>query len=387
MRDTIRDTLTPSRVGLLSWAFAAVLMGSVGLGSYTFSSSSFTPTHGYSVSGLTLPPAGDVGSTASINRSEEIEILGFSGNARGLTALEKSQIAVLQEQIVRLRRRLSTMTEQNDGYSRRLAALESELGTAPAMASHNGPSAMDAPSATFLNSKNSLSLAGTNQIKRPMAPLPKPTRLSATQSTDQKLASNIPANPEAVHSERRPASRRINIHTGQQPRQTLNQYGAQEPVRIVELPFADDQLLVTGSIPKQVNVEATESFDSTPTRTTVQPKIIEPSDASGRLRGGGQSTLKRSDFGAVVGHFSSLAEAASAWTKFREQNEERMRDLRPIIKSRNEQGGVSLMVGPFANAADAAAACFYLLDVTDLCQPALYSGDPLVASAEFPNQG
>lgn len=388
IRDNIRDTLTPSRVGLLSWAFAAVVMGTVGLASYKFSTSSFTLPNNYLVTGLPLPPAGDVGSTASIgssSRREIVEILGTSQSSGGLTALEKSQIAVLQEQIVRLRRRLSTMSEQNDGYSRRIAALESGLGAPESRTVSSSPASMEMPSASFLKTKEPLGFAGANAVKRPMAPLPKPQRF-AQANREQMPVAGLPSGSELRPSDRRPASRRINIHTGQQPQAPAVHIPMQEPVRIVDLPLIGDTPVVTGSIPKQVNVEAREGFDSTPTRTTAQPKVIEPSDASGTLRGGGQSTLKRSDFGAVVGHYSTLAEAANAWAKFREQNEDRMRDLRPMIKNRMAQGGVSLLIGPFGNAADAAAACFYLLDVTDLCQPALYSGDPLIASANFPNQ-
>jgi len=61
-----------------------------------------------------------------------------------------------------------------------------------------------------------------------------------------------------------------------------------------------------------------------------------------------------------------------------------MRDLRPLIKSSDARDGVSLLVGPFGNAADAAAACYYLLNVTDLCQPALFAGTPMVTASEFP---
>ena len=44
-------------------------------------------------------------------------------------------------------------------------------------------------------------------------------------------------------------------------------------------------------------------------------------------------------------------------TRFKTQNVERMRDLRPLLMPRQtDEGGVALMVGPFANAADAAVA-------------------------------
>ncbi|MEL7528788.1 MAG: hypothetical protein AAFN16_23680, partial [Pseudomonadota bacterium] len=69
-------------------------------------------------------------------------------------------------------------------------------------------------------------------------------------------------------------------------------------------------------------------------------------------------------------------------------NEERMRDLRPLLMEKQTgEGGIALMIGPFANAADASVACLHLLDVTELCRPALYAGDPLVTAAEFRETG
>ncbi|WP_420415510.1 hypothetical protein [Roseibium sp.] len=391
MRDTIRDTLTPSRVGLLSWAFAALAMGTVGMASYKFSSTSLSPPQtAYRISGIQLPPDGDVTATGSIRsgtRGEPIEVLRLPGETSSgtLSALEQSQITVLQEQIARLRRRLSTMSAQNDAYSRRLAALEAEIANPAERASGTKPGAKSQTTASFLSGSSSRELADASHVKRPMAPLPKPTKMADASAAKPALMASAETMKDEQAAGRRPASRRINLHTGQRAPELPIPASQQAPVKIVQLPPADTNgSLATGSIPQQPGLQPLQEFDSTPASTTLRPKVIAPSDAAGTLRGGGRSTLKRSDFGAIVGHFSSLAEAANAWSKFKEQNEERMRDLRPLIKNRSAQGGVSLLVGPFGNAADAAAACFYLLDVTDLCQPALYAGAPMIAASDFP---
>lgn len=391
MRDNIRDTLTPSRVGLLSWAFAAIAMGSVGMASYKFSSSSLdTSQTAYRVSGIQLPPGGDVTTTASIRgggRGGPIEVLNLPGDSssRRLSALEQSQITVLQEQIARMRRRLSTLSEQNAGYSRRLATLEAELAKSSETIAAGAENTAGAGTASFLSGSHSRELADASHVKRPMAPLRKPSQMASRLAADPMITASARPVTGTQSAEPRPASRRIDLHTGQRAPQLPGSAPAQAPVKIVELPPAGSTApTVTGSIPQAAGLQPLEEFDSTPAGTTLRPKVISPSDAAGTLRGGGRSTLKRSDFGAIVGHYSSLAEAANAWSKFKEQNEERMRDLRPLIKNRSSQGGVSLLVGPFGNAADAAAACFYLLDVTDLCQPALYAGTPMIAASDFP---
>ncbi|MEP3047845.1 MAG: SPOR domain-containing protein [Roseibium sp.] len=346
-------------------------MGTVGLASYQFGApalkrSGFTS----GLAGITLPPTGDVTSTASIKprgTNSRIEVISMpapsvsGSNGR----LEQSQIAVLQEQIVGLRRRLSALSEQNVAYSRRIAALESgsESGGARLLPSANTRPTENQPM------ELEPSLAGAT--KKFMAPLPKPRGMIAYNQQSEKALEQ-------------PAPRRIRMHTGQQNNYAIPTLSAPEPVRIVELPKSTGEPISTGSINPESGVQLSVNFDSTPTTNVGQPKIIEPSGAAGRLHGSGQNVLKRSDFGAVVGNYASLAEAANAWEKFKEQNEERMSGLRPLISDQSfTDSGYSLLVGPFGNAADAAAVCFQLLEVTEYCHPALYAGDPLVATADF----
>jgi uncharacterized small protein (DUF1192 family) len=386
VRENIRDTFTPSRVGVLSWAFAAIVMGSIGMASYKFGSSTsgFAPA-GTRVAELPLPPAGDIRSTASIRSytsPNAVEVLHLPAQtaSQETLGLDQSQISVLQDQIARLRRRLSTISEQNDGYSRRIAALESELSRPVAAIPAQG-NQTSSTTASFMKDPGVPDLADATDIKRPMAPLPKPHALDDTKTAGLEApASSDPQN------ERRPPSRRITIYSGQATPAYEPPIASQAPVKIVQLPSADTSPATTGSIRQADNLLPQDDFDTTPAGTSLRPKIIVPSDGVGTLRGGGSSTLRRSDFGAIVGHYTSLAEAANAWSNFREQNEERMQDLRPLIKERSADGGVSLLIGPFGNAADAAAACYYLLDVTNVCQPALYNGAPMVSAADFPQQ-
>lgn len=406
IRDLVRDTFTPSRVGLLSWAFAAGLMGTVGLASYQFSyqHSTFTLA-GRAPGGLALPPGGDVETTASISRSApEIDVMQLPHDAAPSQAMDinQGQIAVLQKEVIGLRRRLSALSEQNVAYSRRIAALEKQVAhdklagsgqqvDAGDMTAEPGPGVVITRAPVF------------------QPPLPKtaPRSQENPETATAPMMRNAPQAAPSVVVAQQTASSSPELQR-QSPPRLISLYNSaedlaepsgettnpEEPVRIVQvmpatppqvrLPDSSTPPVSTGSIPTQAQDTLPEVFDATPTQTALRPKVITPSSPSGRLRGGGDRHLKRSDFGAIIGHYRTSAGAAKAWADFKAQNSERMRDLQPLLMQRQtDEGGIALMVGPFANAADAAVACLHLLDVTELCHPALFAGDPLVTAAEF----
>jgi hypothetical protein len=381
-------------------------MGTIGLASYQFSTAprQFTPKFDFP-SGLSLPPAGGVGTTASISKSPggklpiEVMRLPDGGQDAPLSDLSQSQIEVLQKEIVGLRRRLSALAEQNVAYSRRIAALEKEAAVSklPGSDIKNGAGPAE-PSPGVVRSEAATATPMASLPVPPVSPKmevdvikPAPAISAADGRTIRKDLS-----PEALPEVSRVPPRMISMVSGTgQTNAPSNDFNPAEPVRIVDLPQVElpppgDAPEATGSIPLTVEETAPsplpspEAFDATPTQTTSRPTVVTPSSPAGRLHGGSDSKLKRSDFGAIIGHYSSTAAAAKAWADFKNQNVERMRDLRPLLMERTApQGGIALMVGPFANAADAAVACLQLLDVTELCHPALFAGDPLVTAAEF----
>ncbi len=392
-REIVRETFTPSRVGLMTWAFAALVMGTVGLASYQFGSMDVRPAGSTQfTSGIFLPPDGPVGTTGSIagaGHGIPVEVLNLphSGTPLREADLNQSQIEVLQKEIVGLRRRLSALSEQNIAYSRRIAALEKEMAASKVEKEAELPvgkisqPAMTAPEPGMVTPI----APAVSEDKAPSAAVVPARKKHPGQFAD---ASPDLANPEhdaAVSqpspSESRPNVSQTRVSTPVIPDPALD---TREPVRIVALPDAEGTPATTGSIPPQDDPADHPGIE--PAATNPKPVIISPSDPAGRLRGDGEMQLKRSDFGAVVGRYRDLAEATKAWADFKEQNEERMRDLRPlIVRSQSSSGAVSLIVGPFANAADAAVACLHLLDVTELCHPAIYAGEPLVAAADFPD--
>jgi len=376
-------------------------MGTVGLASYQFSylDADFMPRVG-ARGGVALPSGGDVEATASVAATtrRDIAVEGIPAVPRDAAGpgldVSQGQIDVLQREVVGLRRRLSALSEQNLAYSRRIAALERQV----AVARLSGASVP-------ASSKDTTAEPGPGVVITTAAPQQPPTATEVPQSAASPTET-------AAKSQDAPVGVAAEAATGTQPRTTtprlISLYRTdgdtatssagpidpKEPVRIVrqspavlpviDLPEPSAAPLTTGSIPTLTEATLPDAFDATPTQTTARPKIIEPSAPAGRLRGGGDIQLKRSDFGAIIGHYRTNAAAAKAWADFKTQNAERMRDLRPLLMQRQtEEGGVALMVGPFANAADAAVACLHLLDVTELCHPALYAGDPLVTAAKF----
>ncbi|POF30093.1 hypothetical protein [Roseibium marinum] len=406
VREMIRETFTPSRVGVLSWAFAAVIMGTVGLASFQFGGQAMLSSSKRMLTGtFTLPPGGDVSTTASIRSvgtSTPVEIMRMPatesyGDAAGLT---RSQIEVLQRELVGLRRRLSALSEQNLTYSRRIAALEQEVAVTKLSGSaHSGSGdamnpAEPGPGVIITKAAPETGRLQGGSGRATPAPVanaapdrPEAAPESAPEAA-MKARSMQAALREAQVSRPSPESvpRRISIYREQKPSASIPgvDINTQDPVRIVSLPDADGNPQTTGSIPPQSAGPAPEAFDATPTSTSPQPMVVAPSKPAGKFNGRGASQVNRSDFGAVIGHYETEAAAAAAWARFKEQNRDRVHDMHPLLTKRlDAKGGIALLVGPFANAADAAVACLHLLDVAALCHPTLFAGESLVTTAEF----
>jgi hypothetical protein len=358
-------------------------MGTVGLASYQFGTQPFTlaPAKLFP-SGVSLPPAGDVQTTASIEQRTPVEIYQVHDNEIRFPSknLEQSQIEVLQKEIAGLRRRLIALSEQNANYSRRISELEKQASIGSSAQTgdrteNTGPAIEPVPG-VIKTDVQPPSRPHSEIVIDPSSTVP----LGA--KSEQEVAGSIAATPDEDPQTRQQPSRVVALD---QKTEATASKGAPveispEPVRIVTLPQETDEQVTTGSIPDPAQDPASDTFDLSPAQTVQAPTIVTPSEPSGRVNG----QIKRSDFGAVIGHYSSTAAAAKAWADFKSQNDERMRDLRPLLLERQiAEGGISLLVGPFGNAADAAIACLQLLETTELCHPAVYAGDSLVTAAEF----
>lgn len=336
-REQVRETFTPQRLSVAGWAVAAILFGTVGMASFKFSNdpSNFDQRFMAGGGGLPLPAAGPVSTTASVSNAYNIEVADPQTDAvAGMGQKEiDSHLETLQLQIAAMRRRIETLSEQNRVYSTRIAALERDLRPGDAMMTGSVPRSSDSMTVGTAIQEDAMKAAvhETARANRDSVDRIKNKVQAATTDTKFKLP--------------------------------------QQPVRLVKLPDATGAPQSTGSIPPGAGVT---------TLPESKPQIIQPSKPVGRFGGPGASGLNSSTFGAAIGTYESRESAMVAWSEFKYQNEERMRDLEAMVAPGADGGeSVTLLVGPFGNAADAAVACLRLLEVSDKCHPALFTGDPL----------
>jgi hypothetical protein len=356
-RDIIKETLTPQRLSVMSWAFAAIFFGCLGLAAFHFGYTNSRSSNLYA--GAKLPPSGPISSTGSIGLNGQDVSLGVlpSRNGKMVTSdvqMEGGQIQTLQLELVALRRRLSMLSEQNQAYSRRISALESTLESQNAEAPGDMNVASEKP--------ETAARPETQQVSSPPMPQKRPQAAAANTAVEV-----VPA-PETMPELSAKAEKEAVV--GSAEKKTF------EPVRFVQLPEISDQPVTTGSINPQPVPEPSEPL----------PLLVVPSTPSGRVSGSGKAAIGRTDFGAVVGRYDTPEAAAEAWQAFKTENSERMRDIRPVVTaSEMNPGQFDLLVGPFANAANAAVACLQLLEITDTCHPALFIGQDLPVIAKNQN--
>ncbi|MBD8890731.1 hypothetical protein [Roseibium litorale] len=359
-RDLVTQALTTQRVFVSCWALGAIFAGSMGLAAYNFGTGRLDLN---TYAGVRLPPPGDVSTTASIGR-DDIQVYP---SQRSQFPQNTSHINALQSELATLRMRLTTLAQQNERYSARIAKLESQASLP------QGPGLAKSPDGG----------AGDNQkpaaVKTPMQAKtgPEPARTepkSASETLPHRKVETLPA-PETLTGQ---AFRRGN------PEQTAPladvsgtlapkhaEASKPDPVRFAVnnalLPPVDGTPSETGSIPQQ-DVPDPEA----------KPSLVVPGQASGRVSGSEGTSVRRTDFAVIVGHFKDESAAKTAWRNFEHQNADRMRGMQArLMPSELNPGELDLLLGPFANAADAAVACLKLLDISGACRPAFFAGNEL----------
>lgn len=324
----------------IAWAFVwgagAVLFAAVAVGSYFFATADRTANRLYA--SLPLPPvAGDVTTTGAIAADGETVEFSVYPSGGGLvaqqsTARMQSEIATLRREIAGLRRNLSVLESQNDGLSRRLAAIESgEHASTPPEGSEDAEA-----------------------LAHPPAP--------ATQDKTKPRVDTLPAPDLQDFS---------NIHREGEGKPAASGVDPAAPVRIVALPPADDPATV-GSIPAEAPSPPHETREHTAPALSVAPP-------AGKTVG---EALSRTDFAADLGLYPSEDASRKTLSAIKEKLSLLSGNIEPRVRLAQSGKGaknneVRLLLGPFANAADAAAACV-LLSAHDLtCRPNIFAGDPL----------
>ncbi|SHM69362.1 hypothetical protein [Roseibium suaedae] len=363
-RDLVTQALTTQRVFVSCWALGAILSGSLGLAAYHFGSGHLDFN---TYAGVRLPPAGNVSTTASIGRTE----IQVYPSQRNQLPQSTAHINALQTELATLRMRLTTLAQQNELYSARLAKLE-QTAALPAPAGLASGAGKDAADKKPENTKAATAdMAPPGKPKsEPARAIPKPAPQTPPSPVPMRMIETMPApelsgafskrgNPECMSP--------VSDATGQDHTPTAKP----DLVRFANagalLPPIDGDPVETGSIPEKASPEP-ES----------KPSLVVPGQASGRISGSDGTALKRTDFAVVVGHYKTEAGARTAWQNFEHQNADRMRGMQAkVIASDLNPGELDLLLGPFANAADAAVACLKLLDISGTCRPAFFAGSDL----------
>lgn len=420
-----RETLTSQRLTVLGWAFAATLCGLAGLSAVQFTApgapSPFRLPPGTPYAGLRLPDASPVTSTASIGLNGQdvsIGVYGRPGTGSSLDPSASAHLETLQKEIVSLRRRLAVMSEQNGAYSRRLAALEDVVKGAD--------DATRADAASGPASTARLATPSAREISAPAgASVPRPTAADAARTSAPRAAANpasvrqiqpqagvVPAPESGLPGDDDRDSVRSRIESipapetregpflklSELPRGANKGEGsgapapAPRPVRLVQLPSADlppapqtqvafvpqalpeadaDDPVSTASIPQDA---ADIEQDA---REAMRVQVSRP---AGRSLSSAPGPISRTDFAVVVAHLDKPEDATIAWQSFLSENGERLGALELSARttaSMLSPGKTDLLVGPFANAADATVACLKLKTAGDHCYPTLFAGDAL----------
>ncbi|NRG18742.1 hypothetical protein HPQ64_13700 [Rhizobiales bacterium] len=324
----------------IAWAFVwgagAVLFAAVAVGSYFFSPAIRGANDLYA--SLPLPPAsGEVTTTGAVAADGETVNFAVYPSGGGLIAQQsttrmQSEIATLRREIAGLRRNLSVLERQNDGLSRRLAAIE--------------------------GGKH----AEAQSLKPQEAGEPSSPAASATPETPRPRVETLPA----------PEIREVDeVHSKSGIGASASGVDSAAPVRIVALPPAGEPATV-GSIPAEALSPGHETGE--------QPApVLSIAPPAGKTDG---EALSRTDFAADLGLYPSEDAARKTLSAIEEHLSLLSGDVEPRVRPAQAGKGaknneVRLLLGPFANAADAAAACVLLSARNLACRPNIFAGDLL----------
>lgn len=362
---------------VLLWGGAAILFGVVGI-----SSLFINQTVGFTVRSfaqVTLPPSGDVSSTASIKGVSPLDV-GLYPSAGGSDAADEHRR--IWRDIVALKREVGTLKHA-------LAALRDDLQPRPApQASNTPPAPYVSPTAPQAKARafaqDEQTTAGKNAESTESIPETPPVRAAlpvpVTRLGDRILATverlvgpaskvvtlpapALPHKPEGKPAEAPVAAAPVAEAPVAAPAAKVIPVPPPAPVRIV-LPPQDS---IAPSSTASISGSAGESDD------TPQRYALPVTRAAGRVASISGQRISRTDFAVDLGTYGSLAAAEAAWSGLTEKYPELLSGVRRrILDDAADTDGTRLTAGPFPNAADAAGACVFLTAEEFPCKPTVF---------------
>ncbi|MBC2859515.1 SPOR domain-containing protein [Stappia sp. 28M-7] len=314
------------------WGGGAMLFAVVGAASVFLAQES--PFDGRHAGATLLPPPGEVGRTASITprKPGEIEVYPSDGGVESAQArrLMQAELETLRREVAALRRAMSIMHERGEILAERREDAETNTS------SRNFRQDMDA------------AVDARAGAATPVETVPAPNARLAEPRPSAPIADDLPAK-EGAESK--------NLIEAVLP-ETLR-----EPVRIVALPVPGEAV-TTASIPAPEEQA---------------PAAEEPGlsvrNAAGHIASDSGDRIQRTDFGIDLGLHASQSAAEEAWTGLRAARKDLPAQLVSRIVPEEDGKGVRLYVGPYPNAADAAATCVHIADEGISCRPVPFPQD------------
>ncbi|MEZ5841572.1 MAG: hypothetical protein R3D02_14465 [Hyphomicrobiales bacterium] len=258
-----------------------------------------------------------------------------------------TELRLLRDEISTLAMTIDGLRAENLSLGRRIATLEDALGSVTA--SIPDPASVAA---------------------KPKAPLP------ATPVTVEMTALDPATAPEqdpAAAQTPAPALEPIDIAPDADK-------AAEAPM--IDAPAADGsdaEPLTTGSVPDAAAALALK--DAAPTTLpTPKPEAVVPRTVSAGDVRSLSAPASRTSFGLDLGSAASMSELASKWAALNTVYGPALKGLTPVAaisEDVDRQIALRLIVGPFANAADAAARCAEVQSAGNPCKPAIYEGQRL----------
>jgi len=285
-----------------------------------------------------LPTANPPLYTGSIKSESKPEIglmrRGAPSANSSKTAELSTDVDLLRNELIALRRTVSVIRESRNQLAIRLSAVERRAqGFSTTIAKTKSGQRPVIPS-------DPMPILENNQIHLrevpPIPPIPMAAPSSKALKAKQAMVKAAPkrvAAPETIKTEVKPTK-------AEKPEKTTSR----TPRKIKTDP------ITTASIPKKET-------------KTKDVKEVE-----------------RTNFGVDLGGYSSLATLNKGWTDMKQKQKQLLGNLAPraSLSDKNGRLEVRLVAGPFNNAAHAITLCAQLQAKGRRCQPTLYVGQPVV---------
>ncbi|MCA1297051.1 SPOR domain-containing protein [Stappia indica] len=352
---------------VLLWGGAAILFGVVGISSLFINQTvGFT---GRSFAQVTLPPSGDVSSTASIDGLSPLDV-GLYPSAGGSDAADEHRriwldIAALKREVGTLKHALAALRDEF-----RVRA-EARAGTTPGTPGNTVSKPGDRTTAP-----EDVEITGSVPAAPAAAALPAPVarlgdriltaveRLVGPASKIETLpAPVLPQKPEGKPAEAPAEAASVAAASVAAPAAKVLPVPPPAPVRIVLPPQDSIVPSSTASIGGSAGAP-----DDTPQRYA-----LPVTRAAGRVASISGQRISRTDFAVDLGSYGSLAAAEAAWSGLTGKYPKLLSGVRRrILDDAPAKGGTRLTAGPFPNAADAAGACVFLTAEEFPCKPTVF---------------